>query len=202
MPFENPLAIALFIIVPLLSLWMIYLLFARRRRRNKASAPGSEVLVFPERMELSPGGASWPLTRYVEIRNTNAKSRVHSVWIKISADPTALLKEIEIVDGSGKEFCSGGGSSTFSEEMVRVDAVDGRNIPCLYFITYTLEPLSSRYLKIRSSGKDQAAYLLFDVIAYSYEPAASSAEKSLLQIKPPEELQVKSISYLKQTAAS
>ncbi len=187
---------------------------AQNDRQNKSDAINQKIeeavsgitapdpIVSPRTLNLTT--SNWSKTQLLEIRNPNPSKTLYSAWVKISSEsPDFEPSELDVVPEHEEDFIVGSiHNITANYEMLKIVARNENNNSCLYLVIYRLEALSSKFYKVvRKKREDNAQSDLnvsIDLKAFSNEPAAIQTQdgKTALQIEPPENLQIQSISLL------
>ena len=159
--------------------------------------------IFVKPVELDLTTKDWDKTRIFEIKSSKKENTVFSIWVKIwSANRDFKFEDFEILTETGKSFISESvGGITANYELVKINAFDPNDFPCIYLILYKLDPQESKLFKIkRFKSKEESEKVLkvsLKVMGYSAEaaPIASKENQAALMITPPEPMKVKAISF-------
>jgi len=160
-----------------------------------------QLIITPDKLDLST--SDWGKTEIFEIENAERKT-IYSIWVKIKGQNGDFnLDDIDIVPESSDEFLSQElGDINVNYATIIIKGLDANKKPCIYLLIYRLRSFESKFIKLRKGGSKQgenkSLLLVLSVVDSSRQAAklASKDKSTAIQIRPPENLTIKSMSFL------
>lgn len=174
-------------------------------KKPSESIPIKEPTVVVVPAELNLTTSDWGRTQVIEIKNTKSAVTVYSLWVKLRAQTQgAFLDDIQILSETGEEFVSESFSGvTVNYDLIKINALDSDNLPCVYLLIYKLNGLESKFFKLKkdatSGNAEKGSFsITLKAVGFSENPAPIATKNSAaaLQISPPENMTIKTISML------
>ena len=154
------------------------------------------VYVSPSSITLHKG--DWTEKTRISVRNRGEKP-VHSVWVKMGVIGKGVTAESVVVKirSASSDFEGQMGDIVLSGDIYRINAIDSSGREAVFIVIHTIPPGDHREFIVSGSIPAQSRATV-KVVSFAAAPHSmlEGPNKLAVPFKPPEDLKVKSISFL------